>query len=136
MFKELFEKTEDQVYFQGDTLWAAYGEGSGTTSYNLDIKKYLNSDSSDTDHYDDIVQKILRYSKQAKPLKSKNNVKLFEISKYPESRYAEFGKKLDIWGGDIKPQKKYYMIVTEEKSTIVNFFDKKYEALNWIKSIS
>jgi hypothetical protein len=28
------------------------------------------------------------------------------------------------------------MSITDEKSTIINFFEKKNEALNWVKSIS
>lgn len=137
-FREIVEATSEyKVYFQGKTLWVGYGDGSGTTTYNLDIKKYLNSDRSDTEHYDSIVDRILKATKNTKPLKSKGIVQMFEVPIYPEVTFREFGAKtLDIWGGDIKPLKKYYMIITKENSTIVNFFEKKGEALAWIKSIA
>ena len=67
--------------------------------------------------------------KQAK----NQNVKLFEIPTYPASRGAE---KQDLWGGNIKPNGKMYMIVTREKSDIVNFFEKKNEAMNWMKTLA
>jgi len=31
-FKEFRERIEYKIYFKGDTLWAAYGQDSGTTS--------------------------------------------------------------------------------------------------------
>lgn len=133
---KLSEATDDEVYFTGKTLWVAYGQGSGTTAYNLDITRYLNSDKTDAGHYDDIVPKLAKFAKNNKPLKSKSNVKLFEIPVYEESKYTEFGKSLDIWGGTQTPQDKYYMVITDEKSTIVNFFRKKKEALSWLRVIN
>lgn len=135
MFKELFteSKIEYKVYFEDKTLWVAYGQGSGTTAYNLDIKKFLSDDKSDKEHYDGIVANIVKFANSTKPMKETGKTKLFEIPVYGKS---EYGKTLDVWGGDIKPNKKYYMIVTEEKNTIVNIFAKKAEALSWIKSIT
>ena len=131
MFKELFtEAKQDKVYFNDNTLWVAYGQGSGTTAYNLDIKKFLTDEKGK--NYDDIVSKLLKFSKGTKPMKASGNTKMFEVPVYGKS---EYGKTLDIWGGDVKPQKKYYMIITEEKSTIVNFFDNKKEAQAWMRSI-
>ena len=137
-FRELAERiSEYKIYFQGNILWVAYGDGSGTTAYNLDIKKYLNDDRADTEHYDDIVATILKGIVTIKPIKSKSNVEMYEVPLYPESRFKEYsGSTLDIWGGDIKALKKYYMIVTKEKSTIVNFFERKGEATAWMKSIA
>lgn len=121
-----------KIYFETDTLWVAYGQGSGITSYMPDIKKYLTSDSDDT-HYDSIVNKIEKFAEENKPLKKKSNVKLYEVPYYDK---YEYGRTLDIWGGDIKPSKKYYLIITEEKHTVVNIFDNKNEAMGWIKSIT
>jgi hypothetical protein len=67
-------------------------------------------------------------------LKKKGNVKLFEIPEYPILT-GEYGKSYDCWGGDVKPIGKIYMMITEEKSIIVNFFSKKNEALAWMKSL-
>lgn len=135
-FREILQEkiTEYKVYIEDKTLWVAYGQGSGTTAYNLDMKKYLNDDRTDTAHYDDIVSNIVKFAKTAKPLKAKGNVKLYEVPVY-ERTESSYGKSLDVWGGDKKPVNTYYMVVTEEKSTIVNFFTKKGEAMSWIKSI-
>jgi len=62
-------------------------------------------------------------------MKSKGNTKIFEIPKYQFSSNDTF----DIWGGTQKPVKKLYMTVTNEKYTIVNFFDNKTEAINFSK---
>ncbi len=134
-FRDLIEaKNKDlNVYIEDGTLWVAYGQGSGTTTYNIDMKKYMNDDKADKEHYDDIVRKIKEFAFFTKPMKAKGDSSLYEIPVYGKS---EYGKTLDVWGGDVKPIKKAYMIVTEEKSTIVNFFVKKNEALAWIKSIA
>ena len=137
MFKELFERTNPKVYFRGlktPTLWVSYGEGSGTTLYMVDLHRYLSSDQSDTGHYSSIVSKLSSFVKVTEPIKAKNNVKLFEIPVYPSEKYTQFSLTLDVWGGDVKPQDKYYMMVTEEKSTIINFFKSEKEALSWVKA--
>mgnify|MGYP006899555132 CR=1 FL=1 len=123
-------KQDREVYFEKDTLWVAYGNGSGITSYMPDIKKFLSDDNSDAVHYDSIVPKLEEWSEYAKPLKKKDNIKLFEIPVYPRS---EQHRSLDIWGGDVKPSGKLYLIVTIEKNTIVNLFDNKNEAMHWLK---
>lgn len=135
MFKRFFtESKSDKVYFEGKTLWSAYGQGSGMTSWLPDTTKFLTDASGK--NYDSIVSRLFKYSQNNKPLKAKSNVKMFEIPVYSESQYAKFGNSLDIWGGTQKPQGKKYMIITEEKNVIVNFFDKKNEALAWMRSIA
>jgi hypothetical protein len=123
------EKNNDKVIFVVDTLWVTYGQSSGTTSYMPNIKAYL-TDNKDDEHYDSIVPKLLKFSHSNKPLKSNSSTKLFEIPFY---ELNQNGRSYDIWGGDIKPIKKYYITITEEKNTIVNIFTNKNEAINWIK---
>ncbi len=131
MFKELFEKTKDKVLYNTDSkeLWVTYGQGSGMTSYLPDLTKFITD--GDT-NYDSIVHKLKKWAKETKPLKTKGNSKLFKIPTYPSTRYGRY----DIWGGDIKSNGEIYMVITEEKNTIVNFFDNKNEANAWIKSIN
>ena len=133
MFKEIFtEKTQHKIYYQKDTLWVAHGEGSGITSYMPDITKYLTDKKNDS-HYDSIVNNIVKALKDIKPIQTKKNATLIEVPYYPGSQYGVY---LDIWGGDLKPTKNYYMIITKEKDTIVNIFDNKNEAKSWMKSIN
>lgn len=134
---EINEATKEYVLYNTDykELWITYAEGSGMTAQLPDLKRYFNSDSSDTEHYDGIVRKLVKWSEVTKPMKQTKNqkVKLFEIPTYPASHGAE---KQDLWGGNIKPNGKIYMIVTREKSDIVNFFEKKNEAMNWMKTLA
>ena len=132
----LLEAKEQYVYYSEDAkeLWLSYDQGSGQTAQLPDTKKYLNSDSKDEKHYDSLVVKIGEASLGNKKIKSKSNTTLYEVPAYPLHIGAE---RFDIWGGNIKPlKKKYFMIITKEKSTIINIFDTKKEAMNWINSIA
>ena len=136
MLKEIVEKVSSkyEVYFVKDTLWLAYGQGSGTTSYMPNIKKALSNKSGDRT-YDFIVDRILeKYVPTHKPMKTNKDksVLLYEIPYYELTSYGTY----DIWGGDIKPKKKMYMVISTSKSglTVINIFDNKNEALAWMRS--
>lgn len=133
-FRDYINESKDRIIFVKDELWVTYAQGSGQTAQLPDIKNFLSDDSSDSKHYDSLVPKILKWSKANKPLKTNKDksVKLFEISTYP---LVSMGKKYDIFGGDVKSDGKIYMVVTEEKNTIINFFKSKNEAINWVGSI-
>lgn len=124
-------RTKHEVYFVDDTLWVAYGQGSGTTSYMPDITRAINNKSGD-ERFDTNVDRIINDS-NLKPLKTNKDkdVFLYEIPYYPYSTHG----KLDIWGGDFKPTKKYYMIVNTSGVAVVNIFDKKAEAMAWMRSV-
>ena len=131
MFKELFEKIKDNVLYNTDTkeLWVTYSQGSGITTYLPDLTKFITDGKT---NHDSIVNNLKKWSNNNKPLKKKSNSKLFEIPTYPSTRYGTY----DIWGGDIKSNGKIYMVITEEKNTVVNLFDNKNEAIAWMKSIN
>ncbi len=133
-FRNLVEKTEYAIYYVKDELWLAHGQGSGQTVQLPTLAKYLNSDKNDVEHYDSTVSRIVKYTKYLTPIKKTSNTELYEIPSYPLLR-GNYGEYYDIWGGTVKPIGKIYMLITEEKSTIINFFGKKNEALAWINSI-
>jgi len=130
MFKELFE-SKDYVLYNTDTkeLWVTYGQGSGITTYLPDITKYLTDKRGE--RYDSIVPRILRWAKLNKPMKKVKNTMMFEIPMYRSTKSGTY----DIHGGDLEPVSKMYMIITQEKDTIINFFNNKNEATTWMKSI-
>jgi len=136
-FRKLLEKEKTYIIYNNEQnykeLWLTYSQGSGSTIQLPNLKKYLNSDITDKEHYDSDVLKIKDIVKSMKPIAKTKNSKLYEIPTYPEARG---NNKYDIFGGDVKPNGKIYMIVTNEKSTIINFFEKKNEAMNWIKTIA
>ncbi len=130
----LQEKTKDEIYFVKDELWIAYGQGSGQTVQFPNLKKYI-TNKSDDKNFDSSTDRIVKYANGTKPFKqtkSKNN-KMFKLPVYP---LAPMGKSYDIWGGDIKPIKEYYLIVSTQGHAVVNIFDNKNEATSWIKSTS
>jgi len=132
-FKEfLKEATKDKVIFVKDELWVTYGQGSGMTAQFPDIKKYI-TDSKGDKNFDSLVPKLVKFAAVNKPMKAKGNSKLFEIPKYD---LTPTGERYDIWDGKIKPIGKLYMIIdTNSKMTVVNLFDNKKEAINWINSL-
>lgn len=130
------EKTKDKVIYVNNTLWITYSQSSGTTIYLPDLKKYLTDDSSDTKHFDNAVKNLVKYGSENKALKQKGNVKLFEVPVYPDTNPGtDPNSRYDIWDGNIKPNGKIYMVITQEKNVIVNFFKKKNEALSWMNSL-
>jgi hypothetical protein len=138
MFKELFTESEKyKVYFIDNTLWLAYGDGSGTTA-QVDSNSFITSKSGDK-NYDYITNEIVKASKNIKPLKSKGNNKMYKIPKYnlndiKRNQYSDNGK-IDIWGGNIKPEKYVYMIINEGSINTINFFENKKEAESCIRSL-
>lgn len=134
-FKEkLSEVTDTKIYFVGDELWVAYGQGSGSTSQFPSIKRAINNKSSDK-NYDSNVDKILKYVKNNKAMKtnSSKTTFMYEIPEYPIVRMGEF---YDIWGGSITPKNKLYMVVNTDGVSVVLLFESKNEALAWVRSTS
>jgi len=133
-FREfILEANDDKVIYVKSTypeLWITYAQGSGTTIQLPNINKFLNSDPSDKEHFDSSVERLWKWAGTAKSIKAKT--KLFEIPVYES---VKMGLKYDIWGGDIKPVSKIYMLIRKEKSIIVNFFKTKNEALGFVGSI-
>jgi len=112
----------------------ASGQGSGK-SMNISTgrKNSFKTDKKGDRSYDSLVKEIAEWSKNNRPMKSSGSSKLFEIPEYnilndPHSEY-------DIWGGEQEPKDKIYMVV-EEDEKIINLFDNKNEAINWIKSLT
>jgi hypothetical protein len=126
----LNEAFQDKVFIHSDTLWYSYSPGSGTTAI-IKNRKYLTDKTGDK-NFNDIVRHLVKYSNGNKPLKSKGNSKIFEIPFYNNAIFNY--SKFDIWGGDIKPSKKVYMIVNTGSINVINFFDSKNEALAWINT--
>lgn len=61
-------RSKYKVYFVTDTLWLAYGQGSGSTTYIPNITKYITNKSNDAT-YDSNVETLVKWSKTEKPLK-------------------------------------------------------------------
>ena len=120
------------------TLWSAYSPGSGVTKPIKNMKSYFTDKSSDS-HFDFIVKKILEWAKSNTPIKkNKTNTKMVykvPVYDYDQINYATQNQsQMDIWGGNVKPKKYYYvLIVSEQGYHIVNVFEKSNEAMSWLR---
>ena len=130
---KISEASDEKIYYVKDELWIANAQGSGQTIQYRNINQAKSNKSGDRT-YDSSVDKIVKWAKTNKPLKTNKdkNVLLFEIPVYPLMNSWE--GKYEIWGGDVKPLKHYYMIVSIDGIAVVQLFDKKNEALAWIRS--
>ena len=136
-FRDFLNEAEQEhvIYVKSNypELWITYAQGSGQTIQLPNLNKYLTNKQGDS-NYEASVGKLVKWSKTAKTMKKSGNSKLFEIPQYP---MAKMGEKYDIFGGDIKPTKKIYMVIDDNgKIVVVNFFESKNEATAWIKSVS
>ncbi len=138
MIREMIKENrmkDKKIYFVRDELWIAHGQGSGQTMQYPDINRARSNkrgDSTFDSSVDNIVQWI-EFNKAMKTNKDKN-VFLYEIPVYPLIQGYSAGT-YDIWGGDVKPIKKYYMIVNTYGVSVINLFDNKKEAQAWMRSV-
>jgi len=136
MLREIVEGvSEKKIYFVKDELWLAYGQGSGRTSQFPDLTKSINNKSGDK-NFDSNVTDIVKWTKFNKPMKAnkEKTTLMYELPVY-DLTPRTFGKEtnFDIWGGNVKPSKKYYMVVSTDGVAVVNIFTKKNEALAWVR---
>jgi len=138
MIREIIKENrmkDKEVYFVRDELWLAIGQGSGQTMQYPDITRARSNKRGDST-YDSSVDNIVQWAEFHKPMKTNKdkNVFMFEIPVYPLIQGYSMGS-YDVWGGDVKPIKKYYMIVNTFGVSVVNMFDNKKEAQAWMRSV-
>ena len=121
LYEEIINENNENVFFvkQGNTytLWWEYSEGSGRTTVFKDFPSFITNKVGDN-HFDSISDVIKNWSLKQKPLKESNTYKLFKI------KIVDFNSK---------KEKPLYMTITKDKLVVINFFENKNEALNWIK---
>ena len=121
--KYINESSDDKVIIVDKagtkTLWVTYNPGSGSTAILKSDSQFL-TDKKNDEHYNDVVRSIVKIYPINKPI---------DIPVYDSHSYKEF----DIWGGDIKPIKNRYMVISKDKNHYVSFFDNKAEAKAWSK---
>lgn len=133
-FKEIIlgEKDyEDKVFVDGhNTLWFGYLPNSGTTYPNFDKIGYVTDKKGDEKQNTGLINDVFKFAKTATPIKSTKEKRLFAIPMY----IGKSQKEYDIYDGTEKPKKLLYMMVYDNNVIkVVNFFDNKNEALNWLK---
>lgn len=139
------ERSSDKIFFIRDTntLWIAHSPGSGTAQ---PLKKLQNgsyksiSDVETDDSYNDSTSRVINWADKNNPIKIKDSgkVRIYEIPVYKtavnKGGYTE-ENTLDIWGGEIKPEKNMYLRIAKtgknDSNNIVVFFDNKREAYSF-----
>ena len=137
----LNESTGDRLYAYteqgtGDILALYYALGSGS-DIKLRNKKSFNSKEHSHD-----VKKLYKWAKSQKPIKKTDKYEVYKvphygyITSYIETKPGEYiHSKLSVWGGKHKPKKYLYLTFSTDSSQkyqVIDIFDDKNEALNWI----
>ena len=123
---------KEKVFVQSGELWISHSTGSGRTT-RLRGRGYF-TDLKGNKNYDSDAKEFAIWATKNKPIKKKKSstgsiVTLFKIPEYGRGVDA---KDLSIWGGEVKPNKWNYMVVSSGKINVIMVFDNKPEAMSWI----
>ena len=132
MFGILNEAKEEKVYMLKGMLWLSYSPNSGQTT-RIRGRGWITDKSGDK-NFDSGVRGFAKWSKTQKPISKKtasngSKVSLFKIPEYTGGDAAEY----DIWGGDEKPKKFNFLLISVgKKIDVISVFHRKAEAMSWI----
>jgi len=105
------------------TLWRAYAPGSGSVTVFKGLPTGYITDKSSDKNFDINAKTISRAFPKGKVIQ-------LDVYDYRDGDQ----KNYKVFGGDVKPSKRLYMVVSKQKDVVVNFFDKKGEAAYWAKN--
>jgi hypothetical protein len=129
---KLNEAKEEKVYMLNGMLWLSYSPDSGQTT-RVRGRGWI-TDQSGSKNFDSGVKGFAKWSKTQKPIKKKtasngSKVSLFKIPEYSGGSAKEY----TIWGGDEKPKKWVYLLISiGKKINVISVFHSKAEAMSWI----
>ena len=132
MFGILNEAKSEKVYMLNGMLWLSYSPNSGQTT-RIRGRGWITDKSGDK-NFDSGVKGFVKWSKTQKPISKKtasngSKVSLFKIPEYTGGDAAEY----DIWGGDEKPKKWNFLLISiGKKINVISVFHRKAEAMSWI----
>ena len=128
----LLEAKEEKVYMLKGMLWLSYSPNSGQTT-RIRGRGWI-TDKSGHDNFDSGVRGFAKWSKTQKPISKKtasngSKVSLFKIPEYTGGDAKEY----TIWGGDEKPKKWNFLLISiGKKIDVISVFHRKAEAMSWI----
>ena len=128
----LNEAKEEKVYMLKGMLWLSYSPNSGQTT-RIRGRGWI-TDKSGHDNFDSGVRGFAKWSKTQKPISKKtasngSKVSLFKIPEYTGGDAKEY----TIWGGDEKPKKWNFLLISiGKKIDVISVFHRKAEAMSWI----
>jgi len=124
--KIYFEKHSPKSY----QFWFSWSPNSGKSSYMDMIKPpYKTNKSGDSNFDGDVDEIVSDWSSQNKPVKKIGDTSIFKIPVYQYEPHST-ARRLEVWGGDIKPIEYVYMSVDSNKTiTVIGFFKTLKEAV-------
>jgi len=123
---------KEKVYLLNGMLWFSYSPNSGRTT-RIRGRGWI-TDKSGHKNFDSGVKDLAKWSKYQKPISKKtasngSKVSLFKIPEYSGGDAAKY----DIWGGEEKPKKWNFLLVSiGKKINVISVFHRKAEAMSWI----
>ena len=126
------EAKEEKVYMLKGMLWLSYSPNSGRTT-RIRGRGWI-TDKSGHKNFDGGVKELAKWSTYQRPITKKtasngSKVSLFKIPEYSGGSAKEY----TIWGGDEKPKKWLYLLVSiGKKINVISVFRSKGEAMSWI----
>ena len=123
---------KEKVYLLNGMLWFSYSPNSGRTT-RIRGRGWI-TDKSGHKNFDSGVKDLAKWSQYHKPISKKtasngSKVSLFKIPEYSGGRAEEY----DIWGGEEKPKKWNFLLVSiGKKINVISVFHRKAEAMSWI----
>ena len=128
---------DERLLVINNELWFSNGVGSGVT---VQLTKKTFTDKKGDSTYDpNTVNRALKFMSKTKPNKTKGDTSVYYVPVYKGTLSS---KDIDVWGGKIKPSSTGALMisksggVTNQKYTVVSWFDKKIEADNWLNSLA
>jgi len=131
--RKLNEATgKEKIYIQNGLLWISRSPGSGSTT-RLRGRGYF-TDAKGDKNFDSDAKEFGIWAKKNKPIKKKKTstgsvVSLFSVPEYIKGIDVN---DMDIWGGEVRPNKRLHMVVSSGKINVIMVFDSKAEAISWI----
>ena len=128
----LKESSGDKIYMLDNYLWTSYSPNSGTTA-KVVRNSYFTDKKSD-DHYDYIAHYILKWATKEKPIAKSKTQKMFKVPVYNPKLSGYDATNYSVWGGHETPYRYMWMIISYGNINVINLFDSKNEASNWLRT--
>ena len=133
--QSLIEATgKEKVFIQSGELWISRSTGSGSTT-RIRGRGFI-SDKKGSKNYDSDAGEFAKWAKLNKAVKKQkqHDGSMLYLFKIPEYIRGLDSRDLSIWGGEVKPNKWVYLMISAGKINVVTVFYSKQEALSWFKS--
>lgn len=127
---------KEKVFMQNGFLWISWSTGSGSTT-RMRGRGFVTDKKGDKNFDSDATQ-FAQWAKKNKPIKKQkqHNGSIMYLFKIPEYIRGIDSRDLSVWGGEVKPNKWVYLMVSSGKINVITVFHSKAEAMSWFNTTS